>query len=207
MRAVNLLPLDSYAPKQRLRHAPLVLGAMLPVLAGALVFLGWSLEHSKLVERQNELGAVEASIAALGPTQALRDEATTIASDRSAREAALSDALSKQLPWDVALAQLSRVVPSDVWLTALSAQSPTPAASAATSSTAATPNPSGFTIQGYTMSHDSVARLLERLALVPSLSDVALASTSSSAIGSRQVVQFSVSAELNAPAPVLGMRR
>jgi Tfp pilus assembly protein PilN len=207
MRAVNLLPRDSYAPKQRLRHAPLVLGAMLPVLAGALVFLGWSLEHAKLVDRQNELGAVEASIAALGPTQALRDEATRIDSDRSAREAALSEALSKRVPWDVALGQLSRVIPSDVWLTALSAQSPTPAASATTTGSGATPNPSGFTIQGYTTSHDSVARLLERLALVPSLTDVALASTSSSAIGSRQVIQFSVSAAMNAPAPTVGVRR
>jgi Tfp pilus assembly protein PilN len=193
VRAVNLLPPDSYAARQRLPHASFVLGATLPVLAGALVFLGWSYEHARVVDRQNRLGAVEAGIAALRPTQALRDEAARILADRGARRTALGDALAKQLPWDVALGQISRVLPSDVWLTSLTAQSPTPAASTTTTA-AATPN--GFTIQGYAFSHDSVARLLERLALVPSLGDVALSSTSSSQIGSRPVVQFDVTAAM-----------
>ncbi|MBV8258618.1 MAG: PilN domain-containing protein [Actinobacteria bacterium] len=208
MRAVNLLPPDSYAPKQRLPHAPLILGAMLPVLAGALVFLGWSLEHSKVVERQNELAAVETSIAALRPTQALRDEATRIASERSKRALALTDALAKQMPWDVALAEVSRVLPSDVWLSMLTAASPTPAGAVAPASASTAPgaNPTSFTIQGYTFSHDSVARLLERLALVPSLSDVALSSTSSTTLGSKPVIQFNVQASLNAPSSTPGLR-
>ncbi len=46
---------------------------------------------------------------------------------RASWEAALQDALSKQMPWDVTLDDLARVLPSDVWLTALSVQTPTPA--------------------------------------------------------------------------------
>jgi Tfp pilus assembly protein PilN len=194
MRAVNLLPPNSNAPRQRLRHAPALLGSMVPVLAGAVVFLGWSLEHAKVVDRQDELGAVEASIAALRPTQELRDETTRIASERSSRQAALTDALGKRLPWDVALGQISRVLPSDVWVTALAARSPTPA-----SGEPGGASPNAFSIRGYTFSHDSVARLLERLALVPSLSSVALSATSSSEIGTTPVIQFDVSAALQSP--------
>ena len=200
MRAVNLLPADTYAPKQRLPHAPLVFGAMLPVLAGALVFLTWSLQHSKLVERQNQLGAVEAQIAALGPTQTLRDEASRISGDRAKRQTALTDALAKQLPWDVALGQVSRVLPPDVWLTTLSAQSPTPVGSATTTTSSASGAAAGFTIQGYTLSHDSVAQLLERLALLPSLANVSLSSTSSNTVGDTPVIQFNVEAGMNVPA-------
>ncbi len=201
MRAVNLLPPESFAPKKRVPNASYIFGAMLPVLAGACVFLGWSYEHSKVVDRQNDLGAVEATIAQLRPTQTLRDEASRIGSDRASRETALNAVLANQIPWDVSLGQIARVLPGDVWLTSLTAQSPTPSGSVSTPGTAsATASPTGFTIQGYTFSHDSVALLLERLALVPSLSGVTLSSTSSNTVGKTPVIQFNVSAAMNAPA-------
>lgn len=201
MRPVNLLPPDSYAPKQRLPHAPVVLAAALPVLAGALVFLGYSLEHSKVVDRQDKLGLVQSRIAALGPSRGLVSESTRVEGARQPRLAALTDALSKQQPWDITLDQVSRLLPDGVWLTSLSAQSPTPATTATTASSA---SPTSFSIQGYAPSHDAVAQVLSRLALLPSLTDVALASTLTSQIDKTTVIQFSITASVQhvtAPPP------
>jgi len=193
MRAVNLLPPDAYAPKQRLPHAPVVLAATVPVLAGALVYLGYSVEHSKVVSRQSHLGLVQSEIAALAPSPTLVAESATIASQRTSRESALQDALSKRMAWDVMFDRLGRVFPAGSWLTGLSAQSPTPA-----SSTSSTSNPTGFTATGYADSQATVAMVISRLALVPGLSNVALSSTTTTTVGSKTVIQFALTAQVGA---------
>ncbi|HEY2326630.1 MAG TPA: PilN domain-containing protein [Gaiellaceae bacterium] len=195
MRAVNLLPANAYAPKQRLPHAPVVLAATVPVLVGACVYLGYSFEHSKVVDRQSTLGVVQSQIAALGPSPQLVSEASRVASERQSRIAALNDVLGKQVPWDVVLDRLSRVLPAGSWLTALSAMSPTP--SGAVSTTSHT-NPTSVTIQGFAYSHDGVAQVLSRLALVPGLENVALGSTTTSTINNKTVIQFNLTASIGA---------
>jgi Tfp pilus assembly protein PilN len=193
MRAVNLLPLDAYAPRQRLPHAPVMLAATVPLLAAALVYVGYSLEHAQVADRQLSLGLVQSQIAALSPSQALVAESGQVGDERTRRETALADALVKQVPWDVTFDQLSRVLPARAWLTSLSAQSPTPATSIAG---AAASSPTSVTIQGETYTQADVATVLSRLALVPALADVALASTTSNDIGKKPVVQFSITASL-----------
>lgn len=195
MRAVNLLPLDAYAAKQRLPYAPVVLAASMPVLAGAVIYLGYSIEHSKVVDHQASLGVVQSQIAALAPSPQLVSEAAQVASEREARTTALNDVLSKQVPWDVMLDHLSRVLPAGSWLTSLSAQSPTPSGAVSTSSST---NPTSVTIEGYSYTQAGVAQVLARLALVPGLDNVALGSTSTTTIGSKTVTQFDVTASIGA---------
>jgi len=191
MRAVNLLPSNAYAPKQRLPHAPVVLAATVPALAGALVYLGYSVEHSKVVDRQNTLGTVHAQIAAMAPSPTLVNESATVASARVAREGELADALSKRVPWDLSLEQIARVFPKGAWLSTLNAQPPTPATSASTTGAA-----SMFTITGYADTHATVAFILARLQLVPSLTDVALVSSTDMPNGKKTVVQFNITASV-----------
>jgi hypothetical protein len=57
-----------------------------------------------------------------------------------------------------------------------------------------------MTIAGYGMSEKSIALLLVRLRLLPTLSNVTLGTTTSSTVGAKEVVQFSVSAGIQAPA-------
>lgn len=197
MRAVNLLPANAYAPKQRLPHAPVVLAATVPVLAGALVYLGYSVEHSKVVDRQVSLGIVQSQIAALGPSPALVSESAGVASARQAREAELSDALTKRFPWDVTFNALSRALPAGAWLTTLTAANPTPSGSSST----AAPATNSFTLQGYAKSDEIVAGVLARLSLVPGLSGVTLTNAAASSIakGGGAVVQFTITATMVAP--------
>jgi Tfp pilus assembly protein PilN len=200
MRAVNLLPPDAYAAKQRLPHAPVVLAASVPVLLSAVVYLGYSLEHSKVVDHQTSLGVVQSQIAVLGPSPELVSEAAKVSSEREARTAALTGVLSKQVPWDVTLDRLSRVIPAGSWLTSFNAQSPTPSGTVSSSSSTSTSgsSPTAVTMQGYSYSHDGVAQVLARLALVPGLDNVTLTSTATTTIGTKSVIQFNLTASIGA---------
>src|SRR5439155_17095280 len=106
------------------------------------------------------------------------------------RVTALATALQGRVAWDRVLRHISSVLPGDVWLTKLTATAaevapppppPPPATTDTTSTdtTAAQPPapvatavpaaPTPIEIDGYTYSHDAVARFLARLALVPDL--------------------------------------
>jgi Tfp pilus assembly protein PilN len=105
--------------------------------------------------------------------------------------------LASRTSWDRVLREFSLVLPTDVWLTTLIAKSPiSPITNAATGST----TPSQFTITGRTYSHDGVARLLSRLQVIPDLTNVQLISSTLSLVGKQQVVDFSIVADIKAPA-------
>jgi Tfp pilus assembly protein PilN len=192
MRAVNLLPANAYAAKQRVPHAPVVLSATVPLLAGALVYLGYAVEHSQVVNRQATLASVQSQIAELAPSQAVASESAQVASVRAGREAALADVLGKRVAWDAMFSQLSRVMPGGAWLTQLNASSPTPSASASTTSSA----PTGVSIQGYAISQAVVAHVLQRLSLVPALSNVTVVSSTAAQSTATTLVQFSFTASM-----------
>jgi Tfp pilus assembly protein PilN len=106
---------------------------------------------------------------------------------------ALSSALGGRLAWDRVLREISLVLPEDVWLTSLSAQAPSAAAAADVTA------PAGFSINGKTYSHDGVARLLGRLAVVPHLSSVQLQSSArATSETGRSVIDFSINATVKA---------
>ncbi len=54
-------------------------------------------------------------------------------------------------------------------------------------------------MNGTTFTHQSVARLLSRLTLVPDLEDVTLVSSTKTKVGKRVAVAFSLAASIRAP--------
>ena len=198
MRAVNLLPKDVVRDRRGLPSPWVMLSAAAPVLAGSLVYLGYSTEHSTLVTKRGELAAVRSRLESVKAAGASAAAQTSLVGERTKRQLALEDALAKVMPWDVTLDDLARVIPKDVWLTALSADSPTPAG-VATPTAASPPNPTGFTLSGYAHSQDAVAHLLARLRLLPMLGNVALGSTSGATGDTgKGLVQFQVTASVQA---------
>lgn len=197
MRAVNLLPKDDVRTRRGLPSAWVVFSAAAPLLAGSLVYLGYSVEHAPVVDKRVELGAIQSRITALSASGKRASGQAGLVSERSQRQAALVDALAKDVAWDVTLGDLARVIPTDVWLTTLNVQSPTPAGTVAT--VGAAPNPTGFTLAGYAHSSDAVAHLLARLQLLPMLSDVTLGGTTSSTSSSgKAILQFQLEAVMQA---------
>lgn len=205
MRAVNLLPADERPGNRWVslgrgvsgRH---VLGGS-GIAAGvlALVFAGLFLHQRGVVDdRRTELHDVETRLIASQARAAAVEEARAAS---QARLAAFRTVISQRVPWEDVLRDLSRVVPSNVYLQSLNATSPTLTAvgAAGTSSAAATPGgaPTGFTVSGFADSQVRVAQVLDRLALLPWLTEITLQSSTRGAGTTNSRVQFAIAASLN----------
>ena len=224
MRAVNLLPADA-TPRRSFRGPGLVIVAGATVFAVSVAGLGvaYSSARSTVASRQDELAAVQVQIAAAPkPLRPVSPAELQLAGDRSVRIQALNAALTGRVSWDRVLRQLSLVLPEDVWLTDLTGTAPVApppiaptippgsSTSSSTTTTSGTPTPvpttpapttpsgaCGVCLTGFTYSQESVARLLARLAAVPSLSNVELQSSVSQDLANQTLYQFKVSADLN----------
>ena len=217
MRAVNLLPRDEARSGRGLPSPWVLLAATVPVIAGSLVYLGYSTEHAKVADRSAELAAVQAQVDKFASKQAGVRAQGELVGLRGKRQAALEDALGKSFAWNVTLDEIARVLPKGIALTNLNAQSPTPAsASAAAASAAAAAAsiaaaaPTSFTILGTAGSHDQIAELLERLSLLPMLTNVnlnnttTLISSSPTAKKGPPQIQFAIAAGVVVPAEGAG---
>jgi len=225
MRAVNLLPREVVTERRQLPKAvPLAGAAAVPVIALVLVVVGYSRAHSTVSSEQAQLASAQAAAAVAARAQAraaasssVTTEAAQLAAVRSARLTALKDVLANEVSWDVTLDRLGRVVPAGVWLTDITLASPTPEATSTSTtpppSTAATttttpsapttapaPAAATTTMNGYARTETDVALLLQRLQLLPTWTDVTLGSVGQTKLADTTVVQFSVSASVEAPA-------
>ena len=191
MRAVNLLPSKKEARERGRQPNFVALGGVLGAVVVTAALSLWFLSVSGAVtERQSEVDALRAELAAI-PAPTPRDTSgDALEQEKAARITALSAALGQRIPWDRVLRELSLVTPNDVWLTTLQASSPT---------TAAAPTGGGaFSIGGRTYSHDSVARLLARLSLVPDLEQVKLEKSTLNKVEGKDIVEFTIGASVRA---------
>ena len=202
MRAVNLLP-RQHVEQKRERPNGVALGAALGGAAVLLVLVAGFLLASRSVDRQRQALADARAVLAATPahnlsakTQSFR---ATLLSQREQRSLALAAAIGKRVAWDRILRRVALVMPDDVWLQSLTASVPLDAAApvAATTTPSALPaTPTALTIQGYTYSQDGVARLLERLEVVPDLENVQLQTSQSAQIGNQTVINFTIVSDI-----------
>jgi len=121
------------------------------------------------------------------------------------RAMGVANVLGARIAWEKMFREVSRVLPSNVWLDAMTATSPADAFPAAAAAAAAAAAPSSVgapatdvTLTGATFSQIDVARLLARLATLPSLSNVRLVSaTAQDNKAGKKTVQFNIVASLN----------
>jgi Tfp pilus assembly protein PilN len=198
MRAFNLLPRDGVREgrSRRPSTAQLVL-AVVALVAFAGLGAYFLMLNASVADKRSEADGLRAAAAARPtgePAPSPEEEADTqLQQEQQARTAALAAALGRRVAWDRLLREFSLVVPDDVSLTKLTA-----AGGGAVTDPAApagTPAPeSTFTIEGYTQSQESVARLLARLSVLPELSTVDLESSVATELGpaKTKVFQFVV---------------
>ena len=211
MRAVNLLPRDDRrrgGPSIPTPIAVTAIGGF--TLVAAVIGLLFVSAHGTVKSRRLELAQKQQELAAIPvPAQSQVQQQDALVADKQARVTALNAALSRRIAWDRVLREFALVLPDDVWLQDLSASAPTLAATAATTTDAEAASSSssapalggalGFSIEGYTYSHDAVARLLTRLSVIPDLQQVQLVSSEQAKLGERPIVHFKVSANVRAP--------
>lgn len=200
MRAVNLLPKDE-GRGRRQPGAVALTGVLGSVLLTA-VLAGWFLmAASGVTDRQAELDALGAELAAIPEPSPLPSARSSLVAEKDARVTVLGKALGARIAWDRVLREVSLVIPEDVWLETMNTNGPDAAAAApAPGQTPAAVG--GFSITGFTYSHDGVARLLARLSVIPHLENVKLGSSVLDAKGPRPTVKFSITAGLR-PAGVV----
>jgi Tfp pilus assembly protein PilN len=220
MRAVNLLPRQPAGHRKRLPSGQALLAGTAPLVAAAFVYVGFTYEHAKVSDARATVDVAKAELSGLGPAASVASAGQQLAVERKSRFQALQDALGRRVAWDATLDQVARVIPPNVWVTELDAQSPTPTAATAappadtsttssttttattsTSTTSASPTapaPSAalFSLSGYAFTNEGVAQTLARLSLVPTLTNVTLVSTAAITIGSKQLVQFQLTATI-----------
>jgi Tfp pilus assembly protein PilN len=209
MKAFNLLP-PAEPKKTRKRPAlPLLAGLASALVVVAILGGGFYTAHSKTARENADLAAARAQLASIPKPQVTAAESAQLSDQETLRTAALQSALSGRIAWDRVLREVSAVLPDDVWLTDLVASAPastdptlavtsTPATDIATPTQAVAPAET-FRMDGNAYTHDAVARLLARLALVPDLDNVSLVTSQRIAVGKREAVQFTVSANMRAP--------
>lgn len=204
MRAFNLLPSPRVETRQvdgesRGRSPKTIAIAAAAVLVLVAVLLGFAFVQgrSDVSDRRATLGTLEAQVAR---AQAAASLSATTAARTQAHLLAVTSASSGRTAWDNLLNQLGHVMPSGAWLESLQASGAASATSTATTSTTATVSaaPTGFVVSGYALSQNVVARALDRLALIPALSDVSLQSTQRAEVAGKKAVQFTIGANVRA---------
>jgi Tfp pilus assembly protein PilN len=202
MRAVNLLPRQQVEQKRE-RPNGVAIGAGIAGAAVLLALVGGFLLANRSVDRQRQALADARAVLAATPakklsakTQAFR---ATLLTQREQRSLALAAAIGKRVAWDRILRRVALVMPGDVWLQSLNGSvplDPTPAVATTTTPSALPAAPTALTIQGYTYSQDGVARLLERLAVVPDLQNVQLQTSQAQQIGNQTVINFTIVSDI-----------
>jgi Tfp pilus assembly protein PilN len=204
MRAVNLLPRDDPQRQKKKQNVPALISTALAVLVTGLLGVMYFSAKSNAEQKDMALQDAKAELALL-PTPADSAARTasqrTLASERDPRVSALSNALTHRTAWDRVLREISLVLPEDVWLKDFSAASPYPASSSAPPVAIAGQPPTLLTINGYTYSHDAVARLMTRLSVIPDLQNVWLLRSSLTDVGGRTVVSFTIKADVRQAGP------
>jgi Tfp pilus assembly protein PilN len=203
MRAVNLLPRQQVESKSE-RPNEVVLVSAIGGAAVVLALVGGFLLANRSVDRQKQALASARAVLAVTPahhvsaqTQAYRSK---VLNEREQRSLALAAAIGKRVAWDRILRRFALVLPSDVWLTGLTGTVPmddTATAAPPTTSSALPAAATELTIDGYTYSQESVARLLERLAVVPDLKDVQLQNSQSAELSGQRVISFTIVANIH----------
>jgi Tfp pilus assembly protein PilN len=200
MRAVNLLPRQNVQQKREGPN-PVVLVAAIGGAAVLLALVGGFLLANRSVDRQQ--AALTAARAELAVTPGHHVSAKTnafrsaVLTQREQRSLALASAIGKRVAWDRILRRFALVLPNDVWLTSLQGNVPlTPALPTTATPSALPPPPTALTIEGYTYSQASVARLLERLQVVPDLKNVQLTSSQATQLQGQNVIQFTIVSDI-----------
>ena len=177
MQAVNLLPEYARAGRRwtsagsELNARKIIqIGGSAAVVAALLFGLLYFRERSVVGDKKSELTTAQAHLVA---QQARAKPIQDAQAANAAKLSFMRSVTTTRVHWDSVLGDLGRDLPTGAYLTSLSVASPvaTPGAAPASGATS-------FTISGTTNSHDRVALVLDRLALLPWLSNIALQSSS-----------------------------
>lgn len=212
MPKVNLVPAEERQRELR-RQLYIVPIASALVLAGVMGGT-YYYYNNEVSNSEKQLQDIKSSNASLQKQVNELKRYEEVKNKKQAQLNIVTGLYGQRMRWSRTLGDLAFVIPDDVWLTSIKARVPgvTTAGSEATKSAGAQGDTKDIEIDGYTRGMPSVAILLVRLGLIPSLTDVTLVSAEKEEMSSQLVTHFKISATLKqtgetqgpAVAPVTG---
>jgi Tfp pilus assembly protein PilN len=151
-------------------------GLVLVAVLGALFVIG----SGKIASAKRNVNDLNRQVEALAPPNAERQR---LPAEQRAHVTALTTALASRVSWDRVFRDVSLVAPKDVRLTSLTGGAAPPK----------------FTIRGRTPWYQSLDRLVAGLRGEPDLRNVQLISSTRSKVGGRQVLEFTIAADVASP--------
>jgi Tfp pilus assembly protein PilN len=181
MKRINLLPPEERAKASRERGLTWAVIALVAIIAvlGAVYFY----EKNQVGDKEDEVARLEADIAAVQAQSAELQQYAALQSKRTEMTTTAKAIDDARVPWSTIFEEISLVIPENVRLQSLTCAVPagmlpggTPEEAAAGGELAA-----DITFTGQTYEHKDVAEFMTRLGLIPQLTNIQLASSTSAA--------------------------
>lgn len=119
--------------------------------------------------------------------------------DKNKVLAGITDIYGQRERWSRTLDDLSFVIPSDVSLITITAIVPGAKTDGASAKTAKTSAAGDMILEGYTDKMDTIATLMVRMGLIPTLTNIVLISAESDDDGETKRIRFQLAASLKSP--------
>lgn len=155
VRRISLLPREVAVVREQRRQL-LGAGVALGGLAALLIAL-WAARAGQVTDARDEADEAEARTTTLERQERALADTTTLAGDISTRRSQIEALVGADVAWTTMFQQIATVIPNDVWLTTFTG-------------TSGAPGSVSFSATGFDQT--SVARWLQRIAGLPSLSDL-----------------------------------
>jgi Tfp pilus assembly protein PilN len=195
MPRINLVPAEEQ--QRELRRQLYII----PV-AGALVLAGvlggsYYYYSSQLSNSETQLQDIKNSNSSLLKQVNELKRYEEVKNKKQAQLSIVTGLYGQRVRWSRTLGDLAFVIPDDVWLISVKAQVPgAVTGGASSSSTSAAASVRDIEIEGYTRGMPSVAVLLVRLGLIPSMTEVTLVSAEKEDMNAQMVTHFKIAATL-----------
>lgn len=214
MPRVNLVPQEER--QRELRRQIYIFPLAGAVLLVAAMGGSYFYFNSELNNKQSELDSKKRLNAQLSKDVAELSKYDELKNQKQSRQNAVTSLYSQRFRWSRTLDDISFVMPTESWLIDIKGNVPGAATSSGSKTAAAGQKTQAqdLIIEGYTYEMGTVATMMIRLGLIPSLKEVVLIKAEKEDMGGRLVIHFTVSANLNqasdtakpAVAPVAGER-
>jgi Tfp pilus assembly protein PilN len=206
LAAVNLLP-GTYARRAAIRRARMF--AVICLMIGAVIVgIGWGISHQRLSSAQANLDSVNAEKAQLQAQAARYADVPRLFASVASAQKQVEVAMGNEVRWSFFLNDLALTMPSGVSLDNLQLKAAAPGDSATTApasqsapagsgaSGAGVPGIGTMNVSARALSYNTVAKWLDSLAKVPTLSDPYVGAIASGSEEGSAIVTYTSTANI-----------
>lgn len=200
MKRINLLP-PEIAQRRRVRRQRSGLVVLGLAVVGLLVVV-WVLRQAQLNREEDRLADAQARVQSLEVKRNALKEFADLEQSVITKEKTLATVMDKDIHWSRILTELSMVIPEESWLLSFNGLAAPPATGPAPAP--GTPQPAAslgtLNFSGVTFEFPDVAKWIIRLQGMKSLQNVWVPSAARGEIGTREIVNFTSTADLSTSA-------